>query len=66
MAVFKKVISVTVFIFIFVCDLFYVVEPEWYGLLFCLTYLLFDVQPTKALAEILAIFKTNSNKTNSS
>ena len=54
---FKQFIAVAVFIFIFVCDLYFKIAPQWYALLVCLIYLLFGVQPAKALAKILSVFK---------
>ncbi len=63
MAGLKEFIAVAIFIFIFLCDLFYIVETQWYALLFCLLYLLFGVKPSKALAEILSSLRPNSTKT---
>lgn len=62
MSVLQKITAVFVFIFVFICDLRFEIESQWYLLLFCLISLLFGVQPSKAIAQILTALGSKARK----
>ena len=62
MAATKQLLAIFIFLFMFVCDLYFDVESDWYVLLFCMLYLLFGVEPTKSLANLLVSFKSAGKK----
>tara|TARA_Y100001001_G_scaffold154438_1_gene169172 strand:- start:452 stop:658 length:207 start_codon:yes stop_codon:yes gene_type:complete len=59
---FKIITAVFIFLFVFISDLLFDVEPQWYFLLLCLIYLLFGVQPSKALVQILTAVGSKDKK----
>ena len=58
----EKALGVTLFVGVFIVDLFLRVDETWYILLFWLMSYLFGIQPSKAIAKIVTAFVVKKNE----